>query len=267
MSPGPQAKTCQLCQAKAELQRSHIMPAWAYRRLGTTQGAGRSDPVTISHGKAWQTSKQLRAYLLCRDCERRISIHEDFVARGVVQEDGTSTLHAAPNVGEFRDQEGRPVNTVALDQVTASSLLYFAASVFWRASVSDLCPKMRLGARYDEAFRRFLLGAPFSPHADMMVYAFEPALTPLELLRIVAFPVTNRAKNGQYHWHHFAVLGLYFRTCVGQRRPTDFDPFSLSGAQPHLIKTTLDAIPFGRLVGQQIMSAEALGKLSKSGLW
>ena len=91
--------------------------------------------------------------------------------------------------------------------------LYFAASVFWRASAwpRDIGKYRRaLGVKYQEEFRRFLLGEEgFPENAYLGVYADNAK----EKYPIMAFPSVSK-KEG-YHHHVFYLPGVKFSLVVG----------------------------------------------------
>jgi hypothetical protein len=58
--------------SQASLQESHYIPAGIHRRLRETDQKN-LNPYAITKKAAVQTSKQKTAFLLCSDCENRIS--------------------------------------------------------------------------------------------------------------------------------------------------------------------------------------------------
>jgi 5-methylcytosine-specific restriction endonuclease McrA len=60
---------CALCSKTRELQDSHVIPRGCYNRLRGHQ----KSTVNIVNGNAFLSQKQLRAKLLCRDCEGKFN--------------------------------------------------------------------------------------------------------------------------------------------------------------------------------------------------
>jgi len=108
-------------------------------------------------------------------------------------------------------------------EVDTSKLVFFAISVFWRASVCswmvDSTPvgPLELGASYKERLRLFLLGVSDFPDdvalRTEIVPAHEPSLT------TICFPYGGRVKD--YHHYSFTIPGITFDLLVGQRIPPE----------------------------------------------
>lgn len=209
---------CRLCLAKGrQLRDSHIVPAWAYRRIMT--GVERpANPVQIQDDVAILTSKQAKEHLLCHDCEQRLCGWEDYASKMLVQEDG-----AFPWLVESRDvamalNGGEPLGYLDSSSLDAEALALFVTSVVWRASVSKQeCPKVNLGP-YEERFRRYLRGeAPFPSRANLIVYLQTVPLTALPSAdRILTLP-TQVTMNYTLHW--FVLCGAAFYLLVGLQPP------------------------------------------------
>ncbi len=132
---------CALCKAYRELQLSHIWSSFGYKRYVANQkrgGAFLDLPKQKSH------NKQVKDYLLCAECEQRLSRNETGAAG-------------------FLDQVAKsPASAHNYDL----SLHDFAVSISWRAA-------LYLGADMELAcdqWRRYLLGkrgdvGAFTQHA------------------------------------------------------------------------------------------------------
>ena len=92
---------CALCGQQRILQKSHLMPKWAYRRLQQTP-QGRANPMFVNDGLAAMTSKQVTSHLLCGDCEARFSEREDYVAE-LTETDATGQLKMVGDVTRLRN--------------------------------------------------------------------------------------------------------------------------------------------------------------------
>jgi hypothetical protein len=123
---------CALCSETRELQDSHIIPRGCYNRL---RGHERST-VNIAKGNAFLSQKQLRAKLLCRECEGKFnSDGEKYFLENCLQIDGgfpvDARIQADPNGSVSVGQGSKYWRSVTLG-VAYDRLAYFAASLFWR---------------------------------------------------------------------------------------------------------------------------------------
>lgn len=64
---------CRLCQQEAELQHSHVMPAFVFRWLRQSSGGGH---LRASDAPNRRVQDGLKYYWLCSPCEERLSIWE-----------------------------------------------------------------------------------------------------------------------------------------------------------------------------------------------
>ena len=63
---------CKLCLQHRALIDSHLLPAALYK-MSRWEGAPNPNPLLVSVRGSHQTSKQIKGYLLCHDCEQRFS--------------------------------------------------------------------------------------------------------------------------------------------------------------------------------------------------
>lgn len=212
--------TCALCQKDAELQDSHLIPKWAFRRILDTDQAGAEAPVYISGGSAILRNKQPTKYLLCTDCEQRFSKRENYVARLTELDNGQIRM--------FRDITRQDTPNASLaslnDGIDVDQIAYFAASVLWRGCV--MTGDCKLGP-YEPNFRQYLLGAArFPPEATISVGLFEPS-TNVDARGWVSVPTSTKTNIG---WlHGFLLAGLIFRCWVGKALPLEWPQVSLTG--------------------------------------
>ena len=62
--------TCKLCRLSRELKDSHMLPSAAYKLI---QGTTNDPPIIINGELAIHTNQQIKAHMLCADCEERFS--------------------------------------------------------------------------------------------------------------------------------------------------------------------------------------------------
>ena len=121
---------------------------------------------------------QASGYLLCAKCEGRFNTGgETWVIPRLWHDEAKFPLRQALlghgglpfSTSEFSVFEAAKIATVRPEQ-----LVYFAASIFWRAAVHDwqfhdrTTIRLKLGP-YEEAFRRYLLGGRWPSNAILFV--------------------------------------------------------------------------------------------------
>lgn len=210
---------CKLCERRANLALSHFIPAGFYRLLRTADDTD-PNPVVVQNGRAFTTSQQVTAHLLCTECEQRFS-------RG--GENGVLNL-CSRGSDEFRLRdmalgwsEVALVDDVSLRTIPAAhhdiaaQCSYFAASVFWRGSAQlwragrNVIETSRLGP-YEDQFRQYLLGNSGFPDCARLV------------LHVTSNPqnvvmVPSATRHEGYIRHKFHVPGLLFIIFVGKKLP------------------------------------------------
>ncbi len=247
--------TCRLCGVPdLELQDSHIMPKWAYRRA---RGDARN-PVMIHDGSAVLTSRQVTEHLLCRSCEQSFSRAEKYAAEVVYQQDGSapalSLLEPAPHplLSEF--------SIVSCGRLDWTAMIYLSVSLFWRAHVSSSSPQYLLGP-HAEPLRRFLRGEAAFPNTASIVLLLDRSDSRADraFSQVVAFPVMQR-KHG-YFAHTLALFGFRPVLAVGQVIPRAFRRFCAAhGADKLVLLQSPTEIPFGRTFAALVRDAIPRGK-------
>jgi hypothetical protein len=212
-SPSKVVGTCRLCRAQSiELQDSHIVPRWAYKRLHADRG--NPTPVMLGGGIAIQRPKQYSEYLLCRPCEERFGDNENSVSRVLCQADGHAPYKDL--VGDVvASDSATPLRAALPGRLNLQELLYFAASVIWRASVSTVIENCNLGPRYNDEFRHYLLGSGAFPcnAACVLTLHDRPLASGFELGRFFSIPSSERHVG--YHAHQLVIFGARFNLLVG----------------------------------------------------
>jgi hypothetical protein len=225
---------CGLCHNSRKLVKSHLVPAAAYKPAQGLQVG----TIGVTRRKALFTSKQVFAHFLCNDCEQRFhKSGEDLVLRQSYRPDRQFKLREL--LQEAHPLDSRPQGTVYDVQLLLGemieSYLYFAASIFWRASAHrwkldrEWLDRVVLGP-YQEPFRQYLLNeAPFPQHARMYVFIAQEA----QPTRAVVPPCTSRIDNA--HRHEFYIPGIHFVLVLGQLSPQYYDDAALNGSRGHLM--------------------------------
>ena len=137
--------TCRLCNRRAPLCRSHIVPEFCYKKSYDSQH--RVLDMNL-RGKAGPPARFLqkghREYLLCESCESRISRHERSFAHFWFGP------HGLPKSVDPRCE------WLALSGAPYAAFRLFHLSVLWRAGVSTLCRGVSLGP-YEPKIRKMIL--------------------------------------------------------------------------------------------------------------
>jgi hypothetical protein len=210
----PSVEPCKLCGVVTELQDSHIMPRWTYRRVVRSTP---NDPnhVTIRRGEATLGEPQFSERLLCIPCEQRIGKWDRHVAEISLQPNGKFPIRdGAQVIPELSDGDLTTVDVSAYDP---ARLGRFGASVIYRAAVSTLFSDVRLGERYQPVIADYLLrdDAPFPACASLYLELFRTRELPVD--KVVAAPSSER-KNGHY-LHSFTAFGMAFKLSIGGGLP------------------------------------------------
>lgn len=215
--------TCALCMKNADLQNSHLLPKWAYRRICEADPAASQAPVNVVGGNAVLCNKQTTGHLLCAECEQRFSTRENYLARLTELKNGQIKIFGYVT---RLDTPERKLASLRKD-VDAEQIAYFAASVMWRGCV--MTGGCKLGA-YEPKFRQYLLDkAPFPKEAIISVGLFEES-PDFDTVGWVSEPASQKV--GLLWLHGFLLNGLVFRCFVGKAIDQNLRQVSLAGPNP-----------------------------------
>ena len=109
---------CKLCKKEAELRHSHILPEFFYSDIYDESHR----TLKITPSAEWPIQKGIREYLLCQNCETKLSRYETYAAR---------LIRDIPSFD--RDEDGRLLYS---DNVDYLQFKLFQLSMIWRASIS-----------------------------------------------------------------------------------------------------------------------------------
>lgn len=210
---------CGLCRCEADLKDSHLLPASVYK-LSRTAGDANPNPIVVTGRGAVSSSRQITADFLCARCEERFSKGgEAYVLAQCARPDGSFAVRqllrsSTPLVGDAKWSVYGVRDTIG-PQV--EQYIYFAASVFWRASAKAWTfgtgaprPCINLGDAYEEEFRRYLLSeAAFPQRARLFVHVWNDEQ--IHFTSVV--PASYRIKGT--HRHKFCIPGILFILFVG----------------------------------------------------
>jgi hypothetical protein len=253
---------CRLClRDNQELQNSHFISSAIYKVCKD----GNKQPIMVGGGTSRHTGGQISDELLCRDCEQRFSKNGEgwtianmarqgvFPIQAVLEK--TQALFANDHFAAFGQVAG-----VDVDQ-----LIYFALSIFWRASVHQwLEPDtdrpiqtIALG-EYEELLRQFLVnGAPWPKDVVVLVSVWPYANPPLMLHTPVA------AKRDGFESFMFSIPGLTFTLAAGTRIPENLRQMCSHSSPQRFIFSNTDQAGYAmESYGAKIFKSPPKGKLA-----
>jgi len=163
---------CKLCLQERDLQDSHWIPASFYRRIKKTEN---TDPLVLTPNLVIATSKQIRDYVFCAECEHRLNVGGEQYVFSISAEGKTFPIvdklrpHRSTGLGPFLRYSARETG------IDAKKLGYFAVSMLWRGAVHrwktiDRQINQTAVGSHMEEMRRFLMGEiPLVPEINVMV--------------------------------------------------------------------------------------------------
>ncbi len=250
---------CKLCLQLRDLQNSHLMPAALYRK-SRNPGASNPNPMQVTERRSVQTSRQLRNYVLCRDCEQLFSRRgENYVMTQVF--DGNSNrfplldMLRASTPSWLPGPEFTGYDMTSLPGVDREQLGYFAASAFWRASVhiwrepGEKPVTIDLGT-YNEPFRQYLLGQNgFPANVAMLI------IVCTDTISRESFYTPSLGRTGNDRTYSFIAKGLNFLMVVGKQVPQELRNLcAVTGARKLILARDCEAktlSAFHRLMREQ----------------
>lgn len=132
---------CRLCLKESELRKSHILPEFFYLPLYDELHRTMHIP---SNKKEKLIQKGVREYLLCQECETKLSRYEGYAIKAI---------RDIPNFK--KDLRG---GTVFSDNVDYETFKLFQLSILWRAGVSNnlMFANVNLG-KHEQKIRTMLV--------------------------------------------------------------------------------------------------------------
>jgi len=212
---------CKLCLIEKDLRDSHYMPAAIFKQLRMPTFKN-PNPVLITPDVTCTTSRQVKDYVLCSDCEQRFSKQgEAWVLANMARPGGFALQASLLAAGPLeRNNDFAVFSGAAIPSINMDALAYFGMSIFWRAGAhrwpwEGEFVNLELGP-YLEPIRLFLLDQGSFP--DQMVLAARIS----GLKKVLELTQLPQARNRQgYHLHSFTIPGLAFSLGVGSRLPSN----------------------------------------------
>lgn len=234
-STGGVVGPCGLCQETRELRKSHLLPAALYK-MARDPSRKNPNPVVVADGRAAATSRQVAERWLCMECEQRFSDRgERYVLSQCARPTGEfkvrQLLEQAIPLGEL--PKARMYDASSLLGAHANEYLYFAASVFWRASArawreNGSRERFSLGSAYGEQFRLYLLDrVDFPRNGRLFVDVWSDTISSDAAIGFTTIgPCTGRVDGERRH--KFCIPGITFILFLGGRVPERHDSGALN---------------------------------------
>ena len=211
---------CELCHEHSEMQDSHFIPKALYRLLLCESRNPNS--YLFSTNGVRQISRQATQYLLCANCETRFDHNgENWVMRHLYRGRGIFRLRSVlRQSNQVVNHEDTVIySATSIPEIDIDKLVYFAASIFWRASVRNwqfwdqTHEALKLGID-QEALRAYLLGkSPFPSNAVVNVM-----LSHLESPDLAVMMPETLTEDG-FDVHRFHIPGITFQLYLGKQLP------------------------------------------------
>jgi hypothetical protein len=229
------------------------------------------NPNLVTQGFTGKTSRQIRSHLLCPDCEKRLDKNgEEWVIRNCYRGKGVFRLREMLVKGRPIESthEASVYNASQFPGLDYHKLAYFAMSVYWRGSlqqwniVKHKSETVRLGEKYREEIRRYLLGdAAFPTNALLAITVSQNP----ETLMGFNFPTTIRIQDGYAHFLH--IPGIQFFLVLGNHTPPQRRKVCIVSDHNHPISLSRfgDYIATRQLLN--IFRANGMVQLSADGKW
>ena len=129
----PHIDLCRLCQQIKPLQRSHLIGRALYKILHELDDEG-DDPIVMTREIVTHTSRQVRDYLLCHNCEDRLNKNgEAYVGTLVCRKNDFPLLNRLNLAFPHRVEKTHVEFSGARVGIDTDKLAYFALSVLWRS--------------------------------------------------------------------------------------------------------------------------------------
>jgi hypothetical protein len=215
-------KQCKLCLRHVDkLEDSHFLPAGIYRILRDDKEKN-PNPYLLTGKTAVQIQRQMKAPLLCSDCEQRFNkFGEDWVLKHCLQKDGSFPLASilATRTPDVSVQTTMRLYCASkIPEIDVSALAYFATSIFWRGSIhpwnTDGAIPVQLGP-FQEPFRQYLMGLQAYPKdcSSLWVVVREGKETDR-----LTYPPVGKG-SGKLHVYRFPMPGFCFILAISKNIP------------------------------------------------
>lgn len=197
--------TCRLCKRDRQLKNSHIIPEFLYSSLYDEKH--RFHRISIeTDEKNRLIQKGVREYLLCGDCEQKLSKYERYASK---------VFKGGVELGI--SHEG---NLTHLDGINYVKFKLFSLSILWRASISslDVFEHINLGP-HEESIRKMILDGDAGGESEYP-FLMSP-ITHEGALQTDLIIQPTKTKLGGHIAYRFTFGGIFWVFVVSKHRLPD----------------------------------------------
>jgi hypothetical protein len=217
---------CRLCRKLRPLKKSHFLSAGLWKGPRDPR-LKNPNPVAMTRTVSKTSSKQMRALLLCEECEDRLNKNGeryvlDWLAPTQVINGGFPLLERMA-VAIARSETPHLITYSGADiGIDTEKFAYFALSILWRASVhrwqlpdGSFASQILLD-NHAEPIRRYLLTeVPFPNHVAVVLIVCSDRES-----RSCLFSPSLRGET-PVRTYSFLALGVFFDILIGPNLPDD----------------------------------------------
>ncbi len=195
---GLNAACCSLCLEKKKLEDSHIISKFIYKPLyKSMQGHKFYVLSTSPEEKTTDEQEEVREKLLCRQCEERLSLFEDHVARVFRR-----------RIHDVKPKPWRGKNRIVVKNINYQRFKLFELSLLWRASVSKhrFFSQVKLDSDDEEKLRQMILAKDSGEPYDYGCVLIMPLWEKNKIIDDLIFQPDYLLEGGQKYCR-FSLLG------------------------------------------------------------
>jgi hypothetical protein len=209
---------CRLClRANQELQNSHFISAAIYKVCKSRN----KQPIPVGGGPSRPTGRHIADELLCRACEQRFSKYGEAWTIKNMARRRRFRIQAILENAQPTVTNNRLAVFGQVAGIDVERLVYFALSIFWRASVhrwrdpdtDRIVETISLGD-FEEPIRQFLVSGTTWPSHVVVLVSVWPCRNPPLIFRT---PVV--AKQDGFENFEFSIPGITFKLATDSGIP------------------------------------------------
>ncbi|EEZ6118380.1 TPA: hypothetical protein SHY07_003589 [Escherichia coli] len=260
-----------MCREEVDkLEDSHLFPKQVYRRARNMVAEGKNLNITDKDGNTYILSKEVKSYLLCKDCEGKLSRYgENYYARMCLP-----PLNRADVSKFFKIAKGKvipfwnsanlapkiapnvSIGSGFLQGIDVDSIYYFAISILWRATfdVWNGYLPIKINEEVKEELRAYLL----DPENNDLSYKVEIAPSFWFPRFGNLFPVETKRPN--FYFFSIFEFDFYIDLTAKVRKLSNNVALHVL-ADPYRCKYAYEALK------KTIVKAKSRGKVDKTISW
>ena len=252
---------CVLCDKDKPIRKSHLISKAIFNLVRDDVGVllSRSDQKTTTI-----TDRQIVARMLCGECEQLFGRKGEYLCIPLLlQKDSSFPLYdlIQREIRIPNNQYGNWVDPENLSNaINVDSLLYFAISLFWRASAGNWPMPAKsymgaLGKKYEKLLKEFLLGKSELHKNVLVTYAIDNDHFPLPLIKL-----PDSIKKAGFRMHWLMLPGVHIVMFVGNQRSFWGEMATKHNSQLFLVERSLKATPLYDILATDLSLHEKKGK-------